>query len=104
MQGVKRNDTVLVIAGKERGRQGVVRQVLPRENKVVVQGLNLIKRHQRSRSLQQTGGIIEREAPIHISNVMLICKSCNRPVRVGFRRRDDNTKVRYCKQCAQDID
>jgi large subunit ribosomal protein L24 len=104
VRGIKRNDTVVVISGKERGRQGEVRRVFPLENKVVVQGLNMIKRHQRPRSLQQPGGIIEREAPLQISNVMLICKSCNRPTRVGFQKRQDGTKIRVCKRCGQDID
>ncbi|MFQ5880139.1 MAG: 50S ribosomal protein L24 [Dehalococcoidia bacterium] len=104
MQRIKRNDTVAVIAGKERGRQGEVRQVLPHGNRVIVQGVNIVKRHQRPRSLQQRGGIIEREASIPVSNVMVVCKVCNRPVRVGYRRRDDGAKVRFCKKCDQDID
>ncbi len=104
MRGIKRNDTVMVISGKERGRQGTVRRVLPLENRLVVQGLNMIKRHQRPRSMQQPGGIIEREAPFQISNVMLICKNCNRPTRVGYHKRQDGTKVRICKRCGQDID
>jgi large subunit ribosomal protein L24 len=104
VRGIKRNDTVVVISGKERGRQGEVRRVFPLENKVVVPGLNMIKRHQRPRSLQQPGGIIEREAPLQISNVMLICKNCSRPTRVGFQKRQDGTKIRVCKRCGQDID
>lgn len=104
MRRIKRNDTVLVIAGRERGRQGTVRQILTDRGRVIIQGINIIKRHQKPRSIQQPGSIVEREAPIHISNVMLLCKSCNRPVRVGFRTRPDGVKVRVCKRCGQDID
>lgn len=104
MQRIKRNDTVRVLSGKDRGRQGVVRRVMPDADRLVVQGINMIKRHQKARSLQEAGGIIEREASIHTSNVMLICKSCNKAVRVTFRERDDGQKVRRCKKCGEDVD
>jgi large subunit ribosomal protein L24 len=104
MQRIKRDDTVLVISGKERGKQGQVHAVLPKKDQVIVQGLNMIKRHRRAQSPTQPGGIIEQEAPIHVSNVKLICKACEKPVRVGFRVRDDGVKVRVCKKCGSDID
>jgi len=104
VQRIKRDDTVLVIAGKARGKQGQVRQVLPDERRVLVQGVNMIKRHMRQRAMGAPAGIVEKEAPLHISKVMLICKSCNHPVRVGFRVRSDGVKVRVCRACGQDVD
>ena len=104
MQRIKRDDLVLVSAGKERGKQGQVREVLPRQQRVVIQGLNMVKRHQRQQTQGTQAGIIEKEAPIHVSNVKLICHACEKPVRVGFRVRSDGVKVRVCHTCAQDID
>ena len=104
MQHIKRDDLVLVIAGKERGKQGQVHGVLGDNDRVIVQGLNMVKRHQRQRSEREPAGIIAKEAPIHISNVKLICRSCSRPTRVGFRVRPDGVKVRICRKCGQDID
>ncbi len=104
MHRIKRDDLVLVIAGKDRGKQGQVRQVLSRENRLVVQGVNMIKRHMRPRAMGTQAGIIEKEAPIQASNVKLICRACQKPARVGFRIRSDGVKVRVCHACAQDID
>ena len=104
MSRIKRDDLVLVIAGKDRGKQGQVRQVLPRENRVMVQGVNMIKRHMRPRAMGTQAGIIEKEAPIHVSNVMLICKSCGKPTRVAVRVRPDGVKARICRRCGEDID
>ena len=103
MAKVRREDTVLVITGKERGKTGVVRQVLPREGRIVIAGVNVVKRHMRPRA-DRPGGIIEREAPLHMSNVMVVCKSCSKPTRVAFRLRDDGRKVRYCRRCTQALD
>jgi large subunit ribosomal protein L24 len=103
MAKVRREDTVMVITGRARGKTGVVRQVLPREGRVVVAGVNIVKRHMRPRA-DRPGGIIEREAPLHISNVMVVCKSCGKPTRVAFRFRDDKRKVRYCRRCTQALD
>jgi len=103
MAKVKREDTVMVITGKERGKTGVVRQVMPREGRVVIAGVNVVKRHMRPRA-DRPGGIIEREAPLHMSNVMVVCKSCSKPTRVAFRLRDDGRKVRYCRRCDQALD
>lgn len=103
MAKVRREDTVMVITGRARGKTGVVRQVLPREGRIVVAGVNIVKRHMRPRA-DRPGGIIEREAPLHISNVMVVCKSCGKPTRVAFRVRDDGRKVRYCRRCTQALD
>ncbi len=104
MQKIKRDDTVQVMTGKDRGRQGPVRQVFPDKQRVVVQGLNMVKRHRAQRTQMQPGGIIEKEAPIHWSNVRVVCKTCNKPARVGFRQRSDGVKVRVCRKCGADID
>lgn len=92
-------DEVLVIAGKDRGARGRVRQNMPRVDRVVVEGVNRVKKHQRAIQGVRQAGIIEVEAPLHVSNVMLICPSCSKPTRVGFRRTEDGEKVRYCKKC-----
>ena len=104
MRRIKRDDLVLVVAGKDRGKQGQVRQVLTGENRLVVQGVNMIKRHMRPRAMGTQAGIIEKEAPIHVSNVMIVCKSCGKPVRVTFRVRPDGVKSRVCRKCREDID
>jgi large subunit ribosomal protein L24 len=101
---IRREDVVLVIAGKDRGKQGQVRQVFPRENRIVVQGVNMIKRHMRPRAMGTQAGIIEKEGPIHASNVMLVCKSCGKPTRVGTRMRQDGVRTRICRICKEDID
>lgn len=104
MQRVKKEDTVLVTKGKDRGRSGSVKIVIPKKNRVIVTGINVVKRHMKPRGPQQPGGIIEREAPISIANVRPLCPSCNKPVRVGFRVLADGRKVRYCKKCDANFD
>ena len=104
MQRIKRDDTVLVTTGKERGKQGQVHKVLPEQRRIIVQGLNMVKRHQRQKDERTPAGIIEKEMPIHVSNVKLICRACEKPTRVRFRIRTDNVKVRVCRSCDQDID
>ena len=104
MQRVKKEDTVLVTKGKDRGRSGPVKVVIPKKNRVIVTGINVVKRHMKPRGPQQPGGIIEREAPISIANVRPLCPSCNKPVRVGFRVLADGRKVRYCKKCDANFD
>ena len=103
MQKIKREDTVLVVRGKDRGKTGLVRKVMPKDNLVIVTGANMVKRHMRPRGAQQPGGIIERESPLHWENVVLLCPSCNKPARVGFRERAGGTKVRFCKRCDENI-
>ena len=101
---IRKNDTVLVIAGKEKGKSGKVRRALPKEGKVMVDGINMIKRHSRARGAARQAGIIELEAPLSVSNVMLICNKCNKPTRVGVRFLDDGKKVRVCRSCYELID
>lgn len=101
---IRRNDTVLVIAGKDKGRRGKVRSVLTKEERVLVDGINMIKRHAKARTQARQAGIIEQEASIDSSNVMLICSRCSRPARVGSRFLEDGKKVRICRRCGEAID
>jgi len=101
---IRKDDNVLVIAGKDQGKKGKVHRVYPRENRVVVERVNIVKKHMRPRGPTLQAGIIEMEAPIHISNVMLVCTKCNQPARVGFRFLEDGAKVRVCKRCHEVID
>ena len=101
---IRRDDNVLVISGKDKGKRGKVRRVLPGEGRVLVMGVNMIKRHSRARGVARQAGIIEREAPLPVSKVMLICSKCDRPVRVGFRSLEDGGKVRICRSCEEVID
>jgi large subunit ribosomal protein L24 len=104
MAKIAKNDTVLVIAGREKGKRARVRQVLPKENRVILVETNIVKRHAKPgiRGARQAG-IIDIEAPLHISNVMLICPRCDRPTRVGYRFLPTGDKVRVCKRCGSDI-
>ena len=104
MNKIKKNDNVQVMAGKDKGKQGQVRRVIPKENRAVVTGVNIVKKHQRPRTMQQVGGIIEMEAPIQLSNLALICPNCGRAGRVGIHVHEDGKKVRYCKRCKEDIE
>jgi large subunit ribosomal protein L24 len=101
---IRKGDTVMVIAGKDSGKKGKVRRVLPSENQIVADGINMIKRHTKPRGVARQAGIIEREAPVNISDVMLVCGKCNRPVRVGFRLLGDGKKTRICRSCHEVID
>ena len=101
---VKKNDTVMVIAGKEHGKIGKVLRVLVDENRAVVERLNIVKRHAKPRGPQSPGGIIEKEAPIHLSNLMPMCERCNAPVRVGTRVLQDGSKGRFCRRCHELLD
>lgn len=108
MNRVRKGDRVEVIAGDEKGARGIVRQVLPRKNRVIVEGINLVKKHQRAIPTRGAtpvqAGIIEFEAPIHISNVAPVCPSCDRWTRVGYRVRPDGSKTRVCKRCGAEFD
>ena len=100
---VKRDDTVEINTGKDRGKRGQVRRVLPSENRVIVAGLNMVKRHRRQRSANEVSAIVEIEAPLHLSNVQVVCPSCSKAVRVGFKVLEDGKKVRACKACGEAI-
>jgi large subunit ribosomal protein L24 len=100
---IRKNDTVLVIRGKDRGKKGKVRFVYPVEERVLVDGVNMIKRHSKARAKVRQAGIIEFEAPVHISKVMLVCNKCTQPTRIGFRFLEGE-KVRVCSSCHEVID
>lgn len=100
---IRKNDSVMVIAGKERGKTGKVLKVLPERNAVVIERMNLVKRHTKPRGPGRPGGILEKEAPIHVSNVMVMCDKCNAPVRVGKKTLDDGKKVRVCRRCGETL-
>ncbi|PLX73111.1 MAG: 50S ribosomal protein L24 [Desulfuromonas sp.] len=101
---VKKDDTVMILAGKDKGKTGKVLRVLPEKQRVLVENLNMIKRHTRPTQTNNEGGIIEKEAPVAISNVQLVCSSCNKAARTGQRVLDDGKKVRYCKKCNEIVD
>ena len=101
---IRKDDTVLVIAGKDRGKKGKVRFAYPKDERLLVEGINFIKRHARATGQVRQAGIIEREEPINISSVMLVCNKCNRPTRIGLRFLEDGKKVRFCKSCHEVID
>ncbi len=98
---IRKGDTVSVLAGKDRAKRGEVERVLPKVERVVVQGVNMIKRHQRTQPGVRQGGIIERPNALHLSNVALVCPSCDQPTRVTFAVLDDGRKVRKCKKCGE---
>jgi large subunit ribosomal protein L24 len=107
---IKKDDTVRVMTGKSRGHTGRVIRVLPREGRVLVEGGNMAKKHQRSTGRRSTsgqqlqqGGIIDTELPLSISNVRIVCRSCGQPTRVGHRVRADGTKVRICRKCEGEL-
>jgi large subunit ribosomal protein L24 len=101
---IRKNDTVLVIAGKDKGKKGKVRFAYPRDETLIIDGINFIKRHARATRQVRQAGVIELEAPIHISKVMFLCSKCNNPARIGFRFLEDGKKVRFCRACNEVID
>ena len=101
---VRKGDTVVVVAGKERGKRGKVLRVIPEKNRVVVERVNMIKKHQRPTQKLRQGGIIEREGAIHLSNVMLVDPGTDKPTRVGVRVLADGRKVRIAKRSGEMID
>jgi large subunit ribosomal protein L24 len=102
---VRRNDNVVVIGGRDRGKRGRVLRVIPGRDRVIVEGINMIKRHTRPNPQRNIkGGIVEREGSIHASNVQVVCPECGRPTRVGRRALGDGRKVRICRKCEGVID
>lgn len=106
---IKKGDTVLIITGKDKGKQGIVSRALPQVNKVIVEGLNIAKKHIRPQGQTRQGGIIEKAMPLQVSNTMLICTECGKPTRVGHERRpmgaDQKMRsVRVCKKCEKVIE
>ena len=102
---LRKNDTVVVIAGRDRGKRGRVLRVLPDKGRVIVEGVNFVKRHTRPNPQKNVkGGIVEREAALHASNVQIVCPECGAQTRAGSRRLDDGGRVRFCRKCKGAID
>jgi len=101
---IRRGDTVMVIAGKEKGKSGKIERILADKNRVVVEGINMVIRHMRPRPDVRQAGRVQKESPIHLSNVMLLCNKCSKPTRVKATYLEDGKKVRVCLQCRETID
>lgn len=101
---IRQNDMVEVISGRDAGKRGKVQQVLTREGRIIVEGLNMVTRHQKATSTMRQAGIIQKEAPIPLPKVMLVCQQCNKAVRIGHTFLDDGRKVRVCRSCNEMID
>ena len=101
---IKKNDKVMVIAGKEQGKLGQVLKVFPGKEKAIVEKLNIVKRHTRPGGKNAKGGIVEKESPLSIANLMLVCSKCAEPARMGKRVLEDGSKVRFCKKCGEILD
>ncbi|MEG1166917.1 MAG: 50S ribosomal protein L24 [Gordonibacter sp.] len=100
---IKKGDKVKVLSGKDKGKEGVVLRALPQKERVVVEKVNIIKKAMRPTQQNPQGGISTVEAPIHVSNVMMVCPECKQATRVGHKRDEDGKKVRVCKKCGKDI-
>ena len=98
---IRKNDSVMVISGRERGKTGKVLRVLPKEEAVVIERVNMVKRHSRPRGPQQPGGIVEKEASVRVANIMMMCDKCNAPVRVGRKILADGKRIRICRRCGE---
>ncbi len=98
---VVKNDTVLVITGNYKGKKGKVLKVFPKSRRVIVEGVNFIKKHTRPTQKNQQGGILEKEAPIHVSNLLVVCPKCDTPSRLGRMVLEDGKKVRICQSCKE---
>ena len=101
MTNIKKNDMVMVLTGKDRGKTGKVLLVFPEKRKAIVEGINFAKKHMRKRREDEQGGIVERETAIHLSNLAVFCKGCNRQTKIGFNALKDGAKTRYCKRCKE---
>jgi len=102
--GIKKEDTVLVIAGREKGKKGRVLSVMPAKSSLIIEKINIIKRHMKPNRKYAQGGIIEKEAPINMSNVILVCPKCNKSTRIANLVMENGKKVRTCKKCKEVID
>lgn len=101
---LKVNDQVEVITGKDKGRVGKIIKVYKKSDKALVERINMIKRHTKARAAGQEGQIVDKEAPVHVSNLMLVCPKCTNTVRVARKTLDDGTKVRICKKCSESVE
>jgi large subunit ribosomal protein L24 len=100
---IRKGDKVVVLSGKDRGREGNVVFAYPDKGRVIVDGANVAKKHQKPTKSTQQGGIIDKEMPIDVSNVAVVCPSCNKPTRIGYRFEPDGDKVRICRKCEGDL-
>ncbi|MBI1883985.1 MAG: 50S ribosomal protein L24 [Chlamydiae bacterium] len=100
---LKKNDVVFALAGREKGKKGKILQVLPEKNRAIVEGLNFLKRHARPTQNNPQGGVIQKEASIHLSNLALFCANCDRPVRVGVKILEEGAKERVCRKCGEEV-
>jgi large subunit ribosomal protein L24 len=99
---LRKGDRVRVLAGKDVGKEGEITRVLPDRNRVIVDGINVAKKHQRQTRATMQAGIIDKDMPIHVSNVAILCSKCG-PTRIGYRFDDDGNKVRICRKCGGDL-
>jgi large subunit ribosomal protein L24 len=100
---IRKGDRVQVLTGKDRGKTGTVTRSIPARGRVIVDGVNIAKKHQKPTSATQQGGIIDKEMPIPVANVAILCPSCGKPTRIGYRFEADGTKVRICRKCEGDL-
>ena len=102
--GIKKNDTVILISGDEKGKSGRVLSILPSKDRVIIERLNMIKRHMKPSKQYAQGGIIEKEAPVYMSKVMLVCPKCSKPTRIGNTTLENGKKIRSCKKCGEVVE
>jgi len=100
---IRKGDRVVVLSGKDRGREGTVTFAYPDKGRVIVDGTNVVKKHQKPTKQTQQGGIIDKEMPVDVSNVAILCPACGKPTRAGYRFEPDGTKVRICRKCEGDL-
>lgn len=101
---IKKDDKVKVLTGKDKGKIGKVLKVMKKTNRVVVENINMVKVHQKPSQANPQGGIADKNMPIHISNLMIMCNSCVKPTRIGIKQLEDGKRVRICKKCDQQVD
>jgi large subunit ribosomal protein L24 len=101
MAKIRKDDTVILLAGKDKGKTGKVLTVFPKKGRVLVQGVNFVKKHARRTREDQQGGIIQKESSIAVSNLMVVCQKCGKPTRIGFTVLSDGTKTRICRKCKE---
>lgn len=101
---IKRGDTVMIVSGKEKGKKGKVLLISPERNRAIVEALNMATHHERPSQRNPQGGLVQKEASIHVSALMLVCTKCGKPTRVGSKVLEDGTKVRVCKKCSEIVD
>ena len=101
---IRKNDNVLVITGKDKGKTGKVRFAYPKRDKLLIEGVNFVKKHSKARGAVRQAGIIDLEQPLDVSNVMFICAKCNKPARIGFRKLEDGRRARFCRACGEVVE